>query len=161
VRSAGTGDEEFLRRLYATRRQQELAAWGWDSAAQAAFVELQFCAQRAHYQHCWPRARNEIVLVAGLPVGRRLIDRSPERLHLVDIALLPEYRGVGLGGALVQELLDEAAGCSLPLYLRVLMGNPALRLYERLGLRPTGSATPPYLEMVWQGTGATAQTALT
>lgn len=149
VRPARADDEPFLRRLYATTRQQELADWGWDSAAQAAFVDLQFRAQRAHYQREWPQASDEIVLVGGLPVGRRLTDRGAGGLRLVDIALLPDQRGRGLGAALVRELLVEADRTGQSLSLQVQAGNPAQRLYERLGLRVTDRAAAPYVAMRW------------
>lgn len=150
MRLSTAADRAFLCRLYASTRQQELQAWGWDSAAQAAFLDLQFRAQQAQQQRCWPDARDEIVLVSGEPAGRRLVHRSPAGIHLVDIALLPERRGCGLGSALVCELLDEAAQMGSALSLQVLAGSPAQGLYERLGLRATGASTAPYVGMAWR-----------
>jgi ribosomal protein S18 acetylase RimI-like enzyme len=54
-------------------------------------------------------------------------------IRLVDIALLPEHRGRGIGGALLRGLLDEGAVSGRRVSMHVERSNPALRLYERLG----------------------------
>ena len=51
-------------------------------------------------------------------------------LLIVDIALLPEMRGTGLGTAILTDLL---AAETRPVQLQVERTNPARRLYERLG----------------------------
>ncbi len=48
------GDEEFLRRVYAGTRAQELAAVGWDDRQQAAFLAMQFDAQQRAYHQRFP-----------------------------------------------------------------------------------------------------------
>ncbi len=52
----------------------------------------------------------------------------------------PQYRGRGIGGKLLQTLLDhgkEHLGVSVA-HLEVYEGNPAIRLYERMGFREVG-----------------------
>jgi len=39
-------DEGFLFRLYASTRQEEISAWGWNQAQQEAFLHVQYTAQR-------------------------------------------------------------------------------------------------------------------
>jgi len=71
--------------------------------------------------------------VGGAPGGRLYVHRGPSEIRVVDIALLPEYRGAGVGTSLLQDLLAEgdAAGKSVTIHVERM--NPALRLYERLG----------------------------
>lgn len=57
----------------------------------------------------------------------------------VTIAVVPEWRGRGLGGRLLQELLACAHEAGLGrVSLSVSPANPARRLYERLGFVRTG-----------------------
>ena len=80
-----------------------------------------------------------IALAGEKPVGAvwlRLIkaygyvdDQTPE----LSIAVLPEFRGKGLGTRLMQELLAAVKGHYAAISLSVSVDNPALRLYQRLG----------------------------
>ena len=67
----------------------------------------------------------------------------------MDIALLPVYRGHGIGTSLMQSILDEAAQAGLPVRIHVEQYNPAMRLYKRLGFQHVGE-TGVYLLMEWQ-----------
>ena len=67
----------------------------------------------------------------------------------MDIALLPEHRNRGLGGALVRELLDEAAAAGCLVSLHVEENNPARRLYQRLGFRDVADVSF-YKLMHWE-----------
>ncbi len=138
-RPTAPGDDAFLLALYRSTREDELALTGWAEPQRAAFVRMQFMAQRRHYEASYPDATHEIVLHEGRPIGRLLVARDAEQIHLVDIALLPEHRGQGIGEALVRELLREGDEHRLPVRLSVLQGNPAMRLYERLGFAVTGA----------------------
>jgi GNAT superfamily N-acetyltransferase len=133
LRDEGPGDEAFLFALYASTRADELALWGWDDAQRRAFLEMQFRAHRLHYADIGPALRSRIVLHQGQPIGRIATVASAEAINLADIALLPEYRGRGIGGALIRAELAAASAAGLPLTLHVLRQNPAARLYARLG----------------------------
>jgi ribosomal protein S18 acetylase RimI-like enzyme len=86
----------------------------------------------------------------GQAVGRIVIDRAGNEFRLVDIALLPEHRGRGLGTALIQNLQREAAAAKKPVRLSVLKGERAFRLYQRLGFEKTGEADLRE-QMEWRG----------
>ena len=53
----------------------------------------------------------------------------------MDIALLPKYRGAGIGTWVVRSLLDESTRSKKPVTLHVEPYNPAVRLYQRPGFR--------------------------
>lgn len=137
-------DQAFLLRLYASTRLGELRFLDWNNDQKQAFIEMQFKAQRQHYETSYPRADARLILLAGQPVGRVLIDRGERETTLIDISLLTEYCGLGIGTGLIQELLAEGR----PVRLHVLKSNPALRLYQRLGFSVVGDDAV-YLEMVW------------
>jgi ribosomal protein S18 acetylase RimI-like enzyme len=132
-------DLPFLAALYASTRQEELAPVPWTGEQKAAFLQWQFQSQHTYYQEYYPTCEFLVIEVptpAGpRPAGRLYIDRWPEEIRLVDIALLPEHRGEGLGTGLLAVLLEEAEASRLPLTIHVEHNNPARRLYERLGFR--------------------------
>ncbi|HTD51708.1 MAG TPA: GNAT family N-acetyltransferase, partial [Thermoanaerobaculia bacterium] len=64
------------------------------------------------------------------------LHRKPKEIRLVDIALLPAFRGKGVGTRLLAELIAEAKGRGVPLTIHVELFNPARRLYDRLGFTP-------------------------
>ena len=81
-----------------------------------------------------------------------IVDRAAQEIRLVDIALLPEHRNRGYGGREVADLIRLAESLTLPLRLSVLRGNPAIRLYARLGLVWKGS-DGMYIEMEYASAG--------
>lgn len=149
LRPATPADEPFLFALYRGTREQEVAAWGLPPAQLELLLKMQFDAQRRHYATL-PGLEHHLVLVQGEPAGRLMVSRTEAEHRLVDVALLPERRGGGVGAALVRALQQEAARAGRPLRLQVLAGNPARRLYERLGFRATGE-NGPHIAMEWRG----------
>jgi len=150
LRPALEEDEEFLFTVYAGRRRQEMAAWGWDEAQQMAFLRMQFRAQHISYSYGYADADHRIILLNEHPIGRILVDRTEQDILLVDIALLPEYRNAGIGSRLIGELLDEGARKRIPVRLHVEKSNPgAARLYERLGFKYTQESADRF-EMIWR-----------
>ncbi len=148
LRPVVPGDEEFLYRTYASTRTEELAPVPWTEAQKAAFLRMQFGAQSRDYAANYPHAAFLVILVDGAPAGRLYVDRRQDELLIVDIALLPEHRGGGVGGAILRDLLAEAAAARKPVRIHVEHMNPALHLYERLGFRPIGDQGV-YLLMEW------------
>lgn len=139
-------DLPFVAALYATTRAEELAATGWPEAIQAAFLEQQHRAQHAHYRGTWPDGEWLIIERAGAPIGRLYLARELGKRLLVDISLLPETRGVGLGTAILTDLLAAEA---MPVELHVQRFNPARRLYERFGFEVV-EEQPIYFRMIRQ-----------
>jgi ribosomal protein S18 acetylase RimI-like enzyme len=137
-RAVAPDDEELLYRIYASTRAEELAPVPWTEAQKEAFLRMQFRAQSLDYAANYPAAERLVILVGGVPAGRLYVDRREDELRIVDVALLPEHRGAGIGGAILRRLLAEAAASGKPVRIHVEHLNPALRLYERLGFRRTG-----------------------
>lgn len=135
LRTVAEDDRGFLFRTYASTRAEELAPIPWTDAEKHAFLRQQFEAQDLHYRTHYPAAEWLVVLEDGEPIGRLYVDRSANGLRVMDIALLPERRGRGIGRHLIEELQAEAAGSGLPVTLHVEADNPAQRLYARLGFR--------------------------
>lgn len=131
-------DPEFLFQLYASTRREEIAPFGWPPAQQDAFLRMQFNAQRQWYAMAYAGADHQLIVIDEMPAGRMLVLRDSTGARLVDIALLSEYRGHGVGTQLLRELISQCNKDGVPLRLQVLKNNPARRLYERLGFVTTG-----------------------
>src|SRR5260370_30249658 len=145
-RAVRPDDQEFQFRLYASTRQAEIAMYGWNSAQQEAFLRMQFAAQQNWYGAAYAQATWQIIEIDQMPAGRMIVLRGEDAITLVDISLLVQHRGQGIGGSLVQELLEQAREANLPVRLQVLKTNPAARLYQRLGFIKTGE-DEMYLQM--------------
>lgn len=133
LRPAVLGDEEALYRIYAATRTAEMALTNWDDAQQEQFLRMQFAAQHQYYQEHYTDTSWDLIICDGQVAGRLYVARWPEQIRIVDIALLPPYRGQGIGGMLLRELQEEGAQVRKPLTIHVEQFNPARRLYERLG----------------------------
>jgi ribosomal protein S18 acetylase RimI-like enzyme len=148
-------DTTFLYQLYCSTRADEIAAWGWTATQAEPFLRMQFDAQRRGYALQTPGAENCIVRVGDEDAGRVLVDRSGDEFLLVDIALLPQFRGAGIGTRLIRWLQAKAASAGVRIRLHVERSNRALRLYDRLGFVEAAD-DGVYLEMIWRPHAAIA-----
>lgn len=151
LRPAGPADDGFLAELYADTRAEELAGVGWPDHEVAAFLRMQFEAQRTDYTARFPRSDNEIVLDGPVPVGRIWVNRAPDEIRLLDLAIRSDHRNRGIGTSLIRRLQDEALAAGRPLRHSVVKENVnALRLYSRLGFEIVGGVATHHL-MEWSG----------
>jgi ribosomal protein S18 acetylase RimI-like enzyme len=132
-RPATDHDRGFLERVYASTREVELAAVPWSAAEKTAFLRQQFKTQHEYYRQVYPDAEYSILTCEGQDIGRLYVARLERETVIVDIALLPSWRGRGLGTQILSGLLAEAASMGRPVTLHVEKNNPAVRLYRRLG----------------------------
>ena len=154
LRPRTDADLKFLERLFRSVRWDELAPTGWPDEAKTTFLATQFEYQQRHYAMAHDGADFGIVEIEGAAIGRFDVDRTGPDLWLIDISLLPEWRGKGVGSALIAALQDEArartAGRVILNVDRTNLG--ALRLYRRLGFIEAPQ-TSPYptlsIEMDW------------
>jgi GNAT superfamily N-acetyltransferase len=101
---------------------------------------MQFDAQRRDYEQRHPNARCRIIEWHRCPVGRLWVVPDERSLTVLDISLVPEARGQGIGGDCLRRVQRRAAAAGRDVELQVVAGNPARRLYERLGFRDVGAA---------------------
>ena len=142
-------DDDFLRALYASTRAHEMALTNWTGAEQALFLNSQFDLQRKHYRAHYPGATFDVILLDAVPVGRIYVYRTQNEIRLMDVALMPDARGRGIGTQLVQRLLAEAGARDAAVTLNVEPFNAARRLYERFGFRVL-EEDPTNLFMEWR-----------
>jgi len=128
-------DDAFLARVYASTRAEELAVTGWSDEQKSDFCRSQFDAQTAYYSANYQGASFQIIERNGWPVGRLYVARWEKEIRIVDITVLPEFRGSGIGTELLRDLQDEARTAGKSLTIHVERFNRALELYQRLGFK--------------------------
>lgn len=138
LRAASREDFPFLltlRRLTMTEHLQRVGA-PTDDAAHDQRI-------RAHFEDAM------IVCEDAAAIGLLKVTRTAVAWHVHQIQILPAHQGRGIGEAVLRALLTDAAREHVPVSLSVLHGNPARRLYERLGFR-LASETDTSASMIWR-----------
>lgn len=138
LRPSTRSDEPFLRAVYESTRAEEFAAAGWRDDEVRTLLASQFSMQDTYYRRYYPEARFDVVLRGETAVGRFYHDWSGGEARVIDIALLPAYRGAGIGTWLMRAVVAAAARRAMPVTLHVEFGNPVRGLYGRLGFKPAG-----------------------
>jgi ribosomal protein S18 acetylase RimI-like enzyme len=141
-------DVSFLAGVYASTRAEELAVTGWSDEEKAVFCRRQFDAQSAHYRENYPGASLQIIERDGISIGRLYVAHWEREIRIMDIALLPEFRGAGIGTELLRDLQEEARSAGKSLTIHVERFNLALQLYQRLGFQQVEDKGV-YLLMRW------------
>lgn len=132
TRTATSEDAAFLRELFDEVRGADLAAI--EPAQRRTLLTIQYRGRETQYAAAYPGAVDHIIEVDGRPAGRVLVDETTDNVHVVDIAVVAAERGRGLGGGALRSWCDRADETGRTMSLTVAPGNPARRLYERLGL---------------------------
>ena len=146
LRPVVEGDTPFLRALYRSVRDPELALTGWPEEARQAFSDSQFGLQDRFYREHYPQTAFLAIERDGEAIGRIYVGTAPGPLRLMDIALVPKERNRGLGTALVAWLAAWADREGRDVTLHVEENNPARRLYARQGFEDDG-VDGPYARM--------------
>jgi ribosomal protein S18 acetylase RimI-like enzyme len=129
-------DGELLFRVYASTREDELRPVPWSDVEKEVFLRSQFEAQDRWWHENYADTSWEVIEMDGEAAGRLYVSRWPGEIRIVDIALLPAFRGRGVGTSLLRGLFEEANQSGRPVTIHVEMNNRARGLYERLGFRP-------------------------
>lgn len=127
LRPATAEDEAFLFELRKATMTGHLARVGepTDDAA-----------HRARVLHRYDAAR--VICVDGTRAGLLKAHRTDTEWLVVQLQIAPALQGHGIGEHALRTVLRAADAAGLPVTLKVLKGNPARRLYERLGFAMTG-----------------------
>lgn len=142
LRPSTMDDLDFLEVLYSESMSRYLEAHSeWDpSLFRKRFIP-------EHYR---------VVLLDETRVGQLKVFTEISELFLADIQISVNYRKQGIGCALITSVLEEAANSERSVRLRVLKGNPAIRLYERLKFEVYGETASEYLMRAWPGESASS-----
>lgn len=149
LRPVVDSDTDFLYEVYASTREEELLQTDWSPEQKRAFTMQQFSAQALHYRKHYPTAQYFLIQAKKKAIGRLYIDYWAKETRIMDIALLPAFRGRGIGLSILKKLMAEAEEKGVKLSIHVEIFNRALNLYKRLGFQEVSTQGVYYL-MEWQ-----------
>lgn len=126
-------DESFIETVYRSTREKELNITNWSEYQKNAFCSMQSRAQLAEYKTKFPGISYQVILYQKKDAGRFYTWENEHEILLIDITLLPDFRGKGIGTFLLGELIKRSESVGKKIALHVEPDNPALHLYRRFG----------------------------
>jgi len=126
-------DAAFIEAVYRTTRENELNFTNWSEYQKRAFISMQSTAQLTEYKTKFPGARFQIIIYNNKNAGRFYTWENETEIRLLDITMLPQFRGKGIGTDLLRRLMQRSNKVQKKISLPVDASNPALKLYLRLG----------------------------
>ncbi len=152
LRAITDADMSVLLAIYGSTRTQEMDRLAdWTEEMKQSFIAQQFMAQHQYYQQNYGGADFWVIEKNRKPIGRLYVHSNFQGrgVRIVDISILPQYRGQGIGGNLLQDLQKTARELGKPLSIHVEVFNPAKNLYTRLGFRMISETNGVYHLMQW------------
>lgn len=138
LRPATPSDQAFLLEVYMSTRWEETLQMPWSDQQRRAFLRQQHEAQTRDWALRYPRLERSVIVAQGKPAGRLFLnhDATASDVRVVDIALLPTWRGQSLGTQVLREVLAGADARGWTVSLQVFPESRARALYLRLGFAP-------------------------
>ena len=85
------------------------------------------------YRNDFDKNKIQVIELGGVAVGRLRVVRE-DSIYIGGFQILPEYRGQGLGTAILDSLVLESEQSGVPITLEVFNDNTeAVKLYEKIG----------------------------
>lgn len=140
-------DLPLIEQLYRNTREKELTLTNWPEAQKQRFITMQSMARLAEYKKSFPHTSHRIIFYQKKPAGALYLGESDHEIRVLDISLLPDFRGKGIGRNILTDLLFSAAQKNKSVSLHVLCDSPAKKLYEDLGFKKVSETnTHVYME---------------
>lgn len=99
------------------------------------YVELTHSWDTSIFRKCYDPDVSSIIQYDGEDIGFLVVKERADGLYLGDIQLKREYQGKGIGSYFIKQILSSENRQGREVRLRVLKGNPAIKLYLRFGFK--------------------------
>src|SRR4029453_19320278 len=113
-RPASPGDEPFVRRLIIETLTEQLQAASWPEPMRAHLLEIQYATRRQGVGAGSPAGESRIIVVNGQDGGWTLVSNPEHEIRLLEIIVLGEHRGTGIGTAAISGVLEAATRSGKP-----------------------------------------------
>jgi GNAT superfamily N-acetyltransferase len=148
-RPAVAADRDFLFALFCDERQHQFAHVTGSEEQTRQLLRMQFEAQRRHYRIQFSSAVHSIVLLNGEAAGQLYLDRQADQFVMVDFAVAPDFRRLGIGSKIIASVQADAAAVRKPITGHVDRASPAVQFWRNLGFHLTGEDSL-YFKMEWR-----------
>jgi len=89
---------------------------------------------RERFLNAFVPSQTSVIEIDREPVGLIAAREEADAVWIEHFYLDPAHQGLGIGGRVLAQVMDAHRG-ERPFRLNVLLGSPAMRLYERHGFR--------------------------
>jgi ribosomal protein S18 acetylase RimI-like enzyme len=126
-------DSEFFMELFGEIKNSELHLDMWPETIRNQMIRMQYNGFMQSVHTEFPEHIDYLILYQSEKAGRLQLDKNDKGFRIINISLLPAYRNIGIGSAIIQKIIEEANFKSIPVYLEVDKTNKAAYLYNKLG----------------------------
>jgi ribosomal protein S18 acetylase RimI-like enzyme len=132
-------DEAFLRRLIVETVAGELGAANWPEPMRSQLLDMQYNGRRQSARSHGDGTYSHIIDVDGTDSGWIVVTTMEHEVYVMEIMVLPQVRGKGIGSAALEDVISSAHAAGKPVRLTVNAVNAgAIRFYLRLGFLRIG-----------------------
>ncbi len=105
-------------------------------------------AQDGFFKNYWDPPMFEIILCDGVPCGYTRIEDRSDDIHIRELAISPEFQGLGIGTQILHDVIERAKVRHVPISLKTQRVNRAAYLYRKLGFREV-ERTETHILLEW------------
>jgi len=108
LRPKNSADTEFLIALYETSRDEEFQFVAWkDDDERRVFFQQQFNAQELHFNSNYENLDYDVITYNSKNIGRLILHKTLDKIHCVDIIIIPEFRKQGISKIVMNSIVQE------------------------------------------------------
>ncbi len=125
LRGAEKKDIDILFQIHKDAYEFNVAKiWGWDDDLQSNMFRKSVVLENV-----------QVIIIRERPVGYIDIDHRGDFIFIRSIAIISDYRSKGIGGQVIQDIIEISEKQGMPVHLQVMKINEARKLYDRLGFK--------------------------
>lgn len=126
-------DQNYLRAYFIAENLPLVSALPWDDMQKQCLLAQQYEVQHQGYDQQFSDCAPLVLTREDMPVGRLFLAQDIRGLHILDMLLAQNWRGRGIGTALIQGVQACAFTHQLPVFLSVDRLSAYAGFYRKLG----------------------------
>jgi ribosomal protein S18 acetylase RimI-like enzyme len=150
LRPAQPSDAQFLFDLFRAHHIGMLRLGGLPDPMIENLLAMQYRSRTQSYRDRFPGARWSVIESAGVAIGELIAHDEADAIYVVDIALLPERQGRGIGSALIRSVIAAGAARGGVRAMVLLNNDISLKMFRRLGFVEGGHDGGARVELRWR-----------
>ncbi|MEO0927323.1 MAG: GNAT family N-acetyltransferase [Cyanobacteria bacterium J06643_13] len=97
------------------------------------YVERIYAWDSTLFRNNFVASHYQVIEVKGVTAGFLKLVKNDAEIYLAEIQIRDRYQNLGIGSKILKDLMHQTEVSQKRLRLKVIQGNPALKLYQRLG----------------------------